>query len=62
MTIHSRGCRYGRRLKPKAVNLVAWLRAYAADEQSGVEAVRRAQNAREKAPKSDPLAGEHRRK
>lgn len=62
MTIHSRGCRSGRRFKPKAVNLVAWLRAYAADEQSALEAVRRAQNAREQAPKSDQSAREVRRK
>lgn len=45
-----------------AANLGAWLRAYAADEQSAVEAVRRAQNAREQTPKADPLAKELRRK
>ena len=48
----------GKRTQPMAVNLSAWLRAYAADEQSGVEAVRRAQNAQ----KANPLARELRRK
>lgn len=62
MTNHSRGYRSGKNIKPVAVNLSAWLRAYAADEQSGVEAVRRAQNARESAQKANPLAREVRRK
>lgn len=47
--------------KTMAVNLSAWLRAYAADEQSGVEAVRRAQNARESTQKANPLARNIRR-
>lgn len=51
----------GKRTQPMAVNLSAWLRAYAADEQSGVEAVRRAQNARESAQKANPLARNIRR-
>jgi len=50
--------RKGKTPKTMAVNLSAWLRAYAADEQSGVEAVRRAQNAQ----KANPLARELRRK
>ena len=45
----TRTSRKGKTPKTMAVNLSAWLRAYAADEQSGVEAVRRAQNARERA-------------
>lgn len=39
----TRTSRKGKTPKTMAVNLSAWLRAYAADEQSGVEAVRRAQ-------------------
>lgn len=62
MTNHLRRCRSGKTIKPMAVNLAAWLRAYAADEQSGVEAVRRAQNARESEQKGNPLARELRRK
>ena len=54
--------RKGKTPKTMAVNLSAWLRAYAADEQSGVEAVRRAQNARESTQKANPLARELRRK
>lgn len=54
--------RKGKTPKTMAVNLSAWLRAYAADEQSGVEAVRRAQNAQESAQKANPLARELRRK
>ena len=41
--------RKGKTPKTMAVNLSAWLRAYAADEQSAEEAVRRAQNAQESA-------------
>ena len=53
----------GRGRKPeKGPSLAAWLRCYAPDEQSAMEAVRRAQNAREQAPKSDQSAREVRRK
>lgn len=52
----------GKTPKTMAVNLSAWLRAYAADEQSAEEAVRRAQNAQESAQKANPLARELRRK
>lgn len=54
--------RKGKTPKTMAVNLSAWLRAYAADEQSAEEAVRRAQNAQESAQKANPLARELRRK
>lgn len=54
--------RKGKTPKAMAVNLSAWLRAYAADEQSAEEAVRRAQNAQESAQKANPLARELRRK
>lgn len=54
--------RKGKTPKIMAVNLSAWLRAYAADEQSAEEAVRRAQNAQESAQKANPLARELRRK
>lgn len=40
----------GRRREPeKGPSLAAWLRCYAPDEQSAVDALRRAQNAREAA-------------
>lgn len=54
--------RKGKTPKTMAVNLSAWLRAYAADEQSAEEAVRRAQNVQESAQKANPLARELRRK
>lgn len=54
--------RKGKTPKTMAVNLSAWLRAYAADEQSAEEAVRRAQNAQESAQKANPLERELRRK
>lgn len=57
----TRTSRKGKTPKTMAVNLSAWLRAYAADEQSGAEAVRRAQNARESAQKANPLARDIRR-
>ena len=41
----------GRRREPeKGPSLAAWLRCYAADEQSAVEAVRRSQEVREAVP------------
>lgn len=58
----TRTSRKGKTPKTMAVNLSAWLRAYAADEQSAEEAVRRAQNAQESAQKANPLARELRRK
>ena len=53
--------RKGKTPKTMAANLSAWLRAYAADEQSAEEAVRRAQNAQESAQKANPLARDIRR-
>ncbi len=50
-----------RRESEKGPSLAAWLRCYAADEQSAVDALRRAQNARESAQKANPLARNIRR-